>query len=155
VTPDYELHELHQVLDLELNKLADKYRVPIVLCDLEGRPRREVARLLKIPEGTLSSRLATARQHLSRRLAHHGLVMSAAALSMALTQRSASAAVRAGLVTVSAKAATLTAAGQSVAGLLSAQVLALSHGALKTMLLNKLKVISLVCLGLLAGGVGA
>src|SRR5262249_57067195 len=47
VSPDYELHELHQVLDRELDKLTDKYRVPIVLCDLEGRPRKEVARLLK------------------------------------------------------------------------------------------------------------
>src|SRR5262245_42006400 len=68
VAPECELHELHQVLDLELSRLADKFRAPIVLCDLEGRPRKEVARLLKIPEGTLSSRLATARQHLARRL---------------------------------------------------------------------------------------
>src|SRR5262249_31063317 len=106
VSPDYELHELHQVLDRELDKLTDKYRVPIVLCDLEGRPRKEVARLLKIPEGTLSSRLATARQHLARRLSRHGLAMSAGMLAMALTQQAASAAVRTGLVSVSAKAAT-------------------------------------------------
>jgi RNA polymerase sigma factor (sigma-70 family) len=155
VAPEYDLHELHQVLDRELSKLTDKYRVPIVLCDLEGRPRKEVARLLKIPEGTLSSRLATARQHLARRLARHGLWMSAGALAMALAQQAATAAVRTGLVSVSAKAASLTAAGRSVTGILSAPALALSQGALKTMLLNKLKVISLVCLGLVAGGVGA
>jgi RNA polymerase sigma factor (sigma-70 family) len=155
VSQDFELHELHQALDLELNKLPDKYRVPIVLCDLEGRPRRDVARMLKIPEGTLSSRLATGRQHLARKLTRHGLAMSAGTLAMALTQQASSAAVRTGLVTVSTKAATLTAAGQSVAGLLSAQALALSQGALKTMLLNKLKVISLVCLGIVVGGLGA
>jgi RNA polymerase sigma factor (sigma-70 family) len=155
VAPDYELHELHQLLDRELNKLNDKYRVPIVLCDLEGRPRGEVARLMKIPEGTLSSRLATARRCLACRLARHGLVMSAGVLAMALTQQAASAALRSALVSVSAKAAALTAAGQSVTGLLSAQVLALSQGALKTMLLHKLKVISLVCLGILVSGVGA
>jgi RNA polymerase sigma factor (sigma-70 family) len=155
VCPDYELHELHQVLDLELNKLTDKYRVLIVLCDLEGRPRKDVARLLKIPEGTLSSRLATGRQLLARRLARHGFAVSAGVLAMALTQQAALAAVRSGLESLSTKAAALTAAGRSVAGLLSAQALALSQGALKTMLLNKLKVISLVCLGIVVGGVGA
>jgi RNA polymerase sigma factor (sigma-70 family) len=155
VAPEYELHELHQVLDLELSKLSDKYRVPIVLCDLEGRSRKDVARQLKIPEGTLSSRLATARRHLARRLTRHGLAMSAGALATALTQQAASAAVRAGLLSLSAKAAGLAAAGQSVVGLLSTQALALSQRALKTMLLNKLKVISLVCLGIAAGGVGA
>jgi hypothetical protein len=111
--------------------------------------------MLKIPEGTLSSRLATGRQHLARKLTRHGLAMSAGTLAMALTQQAASAALRTGLVSVSTKAAILTAAGQSVAGLLSAQALALSQGALKTMLLNKLKVISLVCLGIVVGGLGA
>ena len=47
------------VLDAELSKLPDKYRIPIVLCDLEGQTREGAARILKIPEGTLSSRLAT------------------------------------------------------------------------------------------------
>src|SRR5262249_12900900 len=106
VSPDFELHELHHVLDLELNKLPEKYRVPIVLCDLEGRPRKDVARMLKIPEGTLSSRLATGRQQLAHRLTRHGLAMSVGTLAMALTQESASAALRTGLVSISTKAAT-------------------------------------------------
>src|SRR5262249_5566699 len=54
-TADYELHELHRVLERELNGLPDKYRAAIVLCDLEGRSGREVATGLSIPEGTLSS----------------------------------------------------------------------------------------------------
>jgi RNA polymerase sigma factor (sigma-70 family) len=37
------------LLDAELSKLPDKYRIPIVLCDLEGRTRQESARQLKIP----------------------------------------------------------------------------------------------------------
>src|SRR5438552_13817363 len=44
------------LLDRELNRLPEKYRSAIVLCDLEGRMRREAARLLNIAEGTLSSR---------------------------------------------------------------------------------------------------
>jgi DNA-directed RNA polymerase specialized sigma24 family protein len=50
------IQDLGPVLDEEVNKLADKYRLPLVLCDLEGRPRKQVARRLKLPEGTLSTR---------------------------------------------------------------------------------------------------
>src|SRR5579872_6354328 len=50
-----EWDDLQVLLDEELTKLPDKYRLPVVLCDLEGRSRREVASQLKIPEGTLSS----------------------------------------------------------------------------------------------------
>src|SRR4051794_21714745 len=46
--------ELRPVLDEELNRLPEKFRVAVVLCDLEGRTRREAARQLGIPEGTLS-----------------------------------------------------------------------------------------------------
>jgi RNA polymerase sigma factor (sigma-70 family) len=155
VSPDYELHELHQLLDQELNKLPDKYRVPIILCDLEGRPRKDVACQLKVPEGTLSSRLATGRQLLARRLVRYGLALSGGAVAAALSQQAASAAVRTGLVATAVKAAALTAAGESAADFLSTQVLVLSQGVLKTMLLHKLKVISLVGFCLVLGGVCA
>src|SRR5262249_53173666 len=52
---------LEPLLDQELSRLPDKYRVAIVLCDLEGKTRKEAARHLNIPEGTLSTRLMTAR----------------------------------------------------------------------------------------------
>src|SRR5262249_8370875 len=48
--------DLLPLLDQELSQLPDKYRVPVVLCDLEGHTRREAARRLKVPEGTLSGR---------------------------------------------------------------------------------------------------
>src|SRR5579864_4983839 len=66
VSSNFDLLDLHQALDQELCKLPDKYRVPIVLCDLESRPRKDVAGQLQIPEGTLSSRLATGRKLLAR-----------------------------------------------------------------------------------------
>ena len=47
--------DLQPVLDQELSRLPDKYRVAIVLCDLEGKTRKEAARQLGCPEGTLAA----------------------------------------------------------------------------------------------------
>src|SRR5216684_1463692 len=59
---DAAQEELLEHLDVELNRLPDKYRVPVVLCELEGRSRKNAARVLGLPEGTLSWRLAQARK---------------------------------------------------------------------------------------------
>ncbi|QJW96157.1 sigma-70 family RNA polymerase sigma factor [Frigoriglobus tundricola] len=65
--------DLRTVLDDELRKLPSKYRDLLVACDLEERPRAPVAASLGIPEGTLSSRLTTARKLLARRLSKRGV----------------------------------------------------------------------------------
>jgi RNA polymerase sigma factor (sigma-70 family) len=153
--PNFDLLDLHQALDQELTKLPEKYRVPIVLCDLEGRSRKDVAGQLQIPEGTLSSRLTTGRQLLAKRLSRHGLALSGGGLAMMLTQQAAAATMPSTLLAVTVKAAGLTAAGKSAAALLSTHVLALSQGVLKTMFLDKTKVIAVLMFGLLLGGVGA
>jgi len=155
VTTNFDVLDLHQALDRELCKLPDKYRVPIVLCDLEGRSRKDVAGQLQIPEGTLSSRLATGRQRLAKLLTRHGLALSGGALATVLSQQSAAAAMPAVLLATTVKAAALTAAGKSAEALLSTHVLALSQGVLKTMLLSKIKVITVLVLGVLVGGIGA
>src|SRR5262249_25538048 len=60
--------DLQGFLDEELSRLPDYYRSVIVLCDLEGMTRRDAARQLAIPEGSVASRLARARALLAKRL---------------------------------------------------------------------------------------
>jgi RNA polymerase sigma factor (sigma-70 family) len=142
--------DLRPLLDQELSRLPDKYRVPVVLCDLEERTLRDVARQLGIPAGTLSGRLTTARRLLASRLARHGLALSGTALTAALYQGTASAGVPAPLVASTAQAATAVAAGQTAEGVVSAKVAALAAGVLKAMLVKTLKIAAAV---LLAAGI--
>lgn len=151
--------DVRPVLDQELNALPEVYRLAVVLCDLEGKTRKEVARQLGWPEGTVAGRLVRARALLARRLARRGIGLSAAAL-VALLPSGASAAVPASLVAVTSRTATLIAAGQAAApGAISAKVAALSEGVLKAMLFAKLRAALTVAMVLgflgLIGGLGA
>ena len=47
--------DLRLLLDQELDRLPDRYREAVVLCDLEGKTRKEAARQLGVPEGTLGA----------------------------------------------------------------------------------------------------
>jgi RNA polymerase sigma factor (sigma-70 family) len=138
--PPESRQELELLLDQELNRLPDKYRLPIVLCDLEGRTRREVARQLGLPDGTLSNRLATGRRMLATRLARRGLpVVGGAASAMLIQQNAAPACVPPPLLLATVKAATLVAAGDPAPLEVSARVAAILKGERKAMLLTRLK----------------
>lgn len=81
-------------IDRELSALPDKFRDPVVLCLLQDRPRAEVAAELGIPEGTLASRLDTARKRLADRLARHRVPLVLAGLLAPVSAALADAAVR-------------------------------------------------------------
>src|SRR5262245_13931099 len=121
--------ELAVLLDQELPALPDKYRTPIVLCDLEGQTIREAAGQLGWPQGTVATRLTRGRALLAERLARCGLSLSGGALAVALAQGSASAGVPAALVVSTVHAATSVAPGP-LTGAISAGVISTTAAAL-------------------------
>ncbi|MBY0525019.1 MAG: RNA polymerase sigma factor [Gemmataceae bacterium] len=150
-------HDLQPLLDQELHRLPECYRIPMVLCALEGRTREDAARMLGIPEGTLSSRLSRARELLSQRLTRRGVALSAGTLASVLSPQVASATVPASLVLSTVQAAALGAAAEAAAaGVISAKVAALTEGVIQAMFISKLKVAAAVVLaiGVMGAGVG-
>jgi RNA polymerase sigma factor (sigma-70 family) len=146
--------ELRQVLDEELGRLAQKYRVPLVLFYLEGKTTEEVARQLGCPQGTVLSRLARGRDRLRHRLVRRGLALSMGLMVGVLTEKAAAAAVPAALALGTVNAAALSAAGQAATGAIPATVAALTKGVLRAMLLSKLKVVAAVALAVTVAAVG-
>jgi RNA polymerase sigma factor (sigma-70 family) len=84
---DGELHsgEMRHVLFEEIGRLPERYRVPFVLCYLDGKSNKEAARQLNCAPGTIFSRLARARQRLRDRLEGRGLTVSSALLAATLS----------------------------------------------------------------------
>ncbi len=70
--------ELRVALDFELGQLPDKWRLPLILCYLEGRTQDESAKQLAWSKSTLRRRLEEARTALHRRLSVRGIVLPAA-----------------------------------------------------------------------------
>jgi RNA polymerase sigma factor (sigma-70 family) len=137
-------NELEPWLDQELAALPEKYRVLIVLCDLEGRTRREVAEQLTLPEGTVAGRLARARTMLAARLTRRGLPVSAILLPGVLAT-GASAAVPSAAVFAAVQMTISCARGMATG---SATLLA--DGVIKAMFVTKLKLATTVFVALVA-----
>jgi hypothetical protein len=121
-----------EILDQELSKLASHYRDLVLLWQLQGLSRKEVAARLGSAEGTVSSRLAMAKRELARSL--QARVVSLACMASA-TRWTGS--VPASLVEKIANTATTVARGET--GIASPHVLSAADGVTKGMMLGKLR----------------
>jgi RNA polymerase sigma factor (sigma-70 family) len=153
-SPDWS--DLQPVIDEELARLPEKLRTPVVLCDLEGRPQRDVARHLGVPPATLATRLASARRTLAARLTKRGVTLSGGVLAGLLSVHGTAAAVPHTLTHGITRAVEAATTGAAASGLVSAQAVQLSEGVMRMMLIAKLKMVAVVALTAvtLTGGLG-
>ena len=140
MTPETTRADAEPLLDQELAALPDRYRLPIILCDLEGRLRSAVAVTLGCSEGTLSSRLTRGRRMLAERLKRRGVALSTAALAVILTERQGALAEALVRATVPVALAPMSAAA------VSPNVAQLATGVLKSMFLKKLQTVTVAAI---------
>jgi RNA polymerase sigma factor (sigma-70 family) len=130
--------DLRPILDEAVNRLPERYRVPFVLCQFEGKSLAEAARQLGCPVATVGTRVARARERLRRHLARHGLGLTAGLLAAGLGHGAASASPPIGLMDATVQAAFRYVAGQSAAaGAASAGAVALAEASLRDGLLAR------------------
>jgi RNA polymerase sigma factor (sigma-70 family) len=146
ITLPFPRNDLSELIDDELSRLPDKYRAPIVLCELEGKTHREAAEQLGWPVGTVSGRLSRAKAILAKRLTQRGATPAGSVSSVLFFPIEGSAAfgMPVTLVYSTAKAASLFAAGQGVTEGVSLGVVALTREVMKSMFWSKIKFTSAV-----------
>jgi RNA polymerase sigma factor (sigma-70 family) len=153
---DPAARERDQIIQEELNRLPARYRLPLILCYLEGRTQVEAAHTLGWSAGTVRGRLERGRQRLRQRLERCGILLSAGALAIALE-----ATAEASLPPVTLSRATSIAAVQFLSHEIAAlagsrSALALAEGVCTMMRFARFRTVALafVLLGLCGGGAG-
>ena len=148
--------DLQPLLDRELARLPARHRAAVLLCDLEGKTRKEAARELGVPEGTVAGWLARGRTRLAKELGRHGVTLSGGALAAMLSQSAATAAAPNAVLAATVRATSLLAADSALAaGVVSPGAAALADGMVRSMFVHKVKNVTALVLAtalLVAGG---
>jgi RNA polymerase sigma factor (sigma-70 family) len=137
----------------EVGRLPDRFRLPILLCHLEGLTHEQAAERLGCPVRTIQSRLARGRERLRDRLTRRGVAPAITALAPDAARAAVSESWKQATVT----AAVRYAAGGSAAALIpSTAAVLLAQGASRAMILHRLMMwaAALLMIGLAVGGAG-
>jgi len=140
--------DIRQILDREVNGLGERYRLPFILCYLEGKTNSEAAKELGCPVGTIESRLLRARQRLRARLTRQGLALSVGMRGLALARAASGARLPAALVGSTARMAAFFAGGVA-AEAIPPEVFSMAEGVLRTMWLFKIKSTAILAVAIL------
>ncbi len=156
VTDENAFADLRAALDRALNRLPEKYRVPIVLCELEGKSHREAAETLGWPIGTVSGRLSRGKSLLADRLTRSGVTLSVGSLAAVLSS-DARASMPSRLIEATVHAGCFVLSAADEAGVVTGTVLGLTEEVTRAMMVTKLKMLVATVgtgLVLVVGGVG-
>jgi RNA polymerase sigma factor (sigma-70 family) len=138
---ELSVRELLAIFDEEVQQLPQQYRLPLILCCLEGRTQEEVARQLGWTPGAVKGRLERGRAQLQQRLSRRGLSLSAAMVALETTP-----ALPSGFL-----------ARALADGPLATQVVALASEGIRSTVTTRMKVVValLLTVGAVATGVAA
>jgi RNA polymerase sigma factor (sigma-70 family) len=155
---ELEREELRRVVHEEIDRLPERYRKVVILCELQGESYETAATRLGVPVGTVRSRLSRARERLRLNITRRGMVVPAGLAFLAVGKASA-ALPPAHLVGSTVKLATLATAGGFAALPAGVTGLEYAQNVLKASSLIALGkpviVVAVVGLGLTVAGVGA
>jgi RNA polymerase sigma factor (sigma-70 family) len=134
-----------RLLDEELQRLPEKYRIPLVLSYLQGMTNQEIAVQMTCPIGTVFTRLARGREMLRKRLIRRGVTLSAGLMGAVLAPDRTIASLRAELVRGTVRAGRVFAeCPGSAASVLSPKVIALTEGVEKMIAISRWKFVGAV-----------
>jgi RNA polymerase sigma factor (sigma-70 family) len=149
VDPSWQ--EVLAVLDEELAALPERYRVPLLVCHIQGRTQEDAARDLGWSLSTFRRRLDRGRQLLRARLARRTGMSAAGLFAVGVVHGTVTATVPAGLLDSTYQAAVAFTTGMKSA----APAVALAEGALTMMAQTKLVTVAgAVLLVAAVGGAG-